>query len=62
MSGRRSQNHFVDVQTTDSNGATFMPNTFTMQEFIRTSLDNYLEEAESGKVLEEPMIYSVKKG
>ena len=45
-----------------SNGATFMPNTFTMQELVRMSLDEHLENIEGGKSLGEPVIYSVKKG
>ncbi|KAL2051952.1 hypothetical protein ABVK25_007867 [Lepraria finkii] len=45
-----------------SNGATFMPNTFTMQEFVRISLDEHLENIKDGKSITEPVIYSVKKG
>lgn len=45
-----------------SNGATFMPDTFTMQEFVRISLDEHLENIKDGKSITEPVIYSVKKG
>lgn len=51
-----------DVKATVSNGATFMPNTFTIQEFARISLDEHLENLESGRSSSEPIIYSVKKG
>ena len=39
-----------------------MPNTFTMQELVRMSLDEYLENLERGVSPGEPMIYSVRKG
>lgn len=46
-----------------SNGPTFMPNTFTMQEFARMALDQYLESHDDGgRSLSEPVIYSVRKG
>ena len=51
-----------DVTATVSNGATFMPNTFTMQELARMSLDEHLENLEGGGALVEPVIYSVRKG
>ena len=51
-----------DVQAAVSNGATFMPNTFTMQELARMSLDEHLENLEGGRALVEPVIYSVRKG
>lgn len=51
-----------DVKAAVSNGATFMPNTFTMQELARMSLDEHLENLEGGRALVEPVIYSVRKG
>lgn len=51
-----------NMEAAVSNGATFMPNTFTMQEFIRMSLDEHLEKIEGGKFSSEPVIYSVRKG
>ena len=39
-----------------------MPNTFTMQELIRTSLDEYHKELEGGTSVGEPVIISVRKG
>lgn len=55
----RVQSNF---QTAVSNGAIFMPNTFTMQELVRMSLDEHLEDLEGGESLGEPVIYSVRKG
>lgn len=51
-----------DMKVAVSNGATFMPNTFTMQEFVRISLDEHLENIKDGISITEPVIYSVKKG
>ena len=51
-----------NFQAVVSNGATFMPNTFTMQEFVRMSLDEHLENLEGGESLGEPVIYTVRKG
>ena len=39
-----------------------MPNTFTMQELARMSLDEHHENLEGGRSFSEPVIYSVKKG
>ena len=39
-----------------------MPNTFTMQEIIRTEFDQYLEDLESGKSVKSPLILSISKG
>ncbi len=39
-----------------------MPNTFTMQELARMSLDEHLENLESGRSFGEPVVYSVRKG
>ena len=50
------------MKAADTNGAIFMPNTFTMQELVRMSLDGHLEDIEGGKASSEPVIYSVKKG
>ena len=45
-----------------SNGAVFMPNTFTMQEWIRTSFDDYVESLEEGQSTSDAIILSVGKG
>jgi hypothetical protein len=45
-----------------SNGAVFMPNTFNMQEAIRTSIDNYIEDVENGCPSATPLILSISKG
>jgi hypothetical protein len=45
-----------------SNGAVFMPNTFTMQEWIRTSFDDYVESLEEGQSTADAIILSVGKG
>jgi len=52
----------ADVEATVSNVGTFMPNTFTMQELARMSLDEHLENLESGRSFGEPVVYSVRKG
>lgn len=39
-----------------------MPNTFTMQEVIRTYFDQYVDNEESGKPVETPVIYRIPKG
>ena len=39
-----------------------MPNTFTMQELVRVSLDEHLENLEGGESPREPVIYAVRKG
>ena len=51
-----------DVEAAVSNGATFMPKTFTMQELTRMSLDEYFESLEGSVSPGEPVIYSVRKG
>ena len=51
-----------DIEIAVSNGATMMPNTFAMQESVRMSLDEHLENLESGRSSAEPIIYYVKKG
>ena len=51
-----------DLEAAVSNGATFMPNTFTMQELARMSLDEFFENLEGGRSFGEPVIYSVRKG
>jgi len=43
-------------------GAMLMPNTFTMQENIRTEVDYYFDNEELGKPLETPFVYSIPKG
>lgn len=43
-------------------GAMMMPNTFTMQEIIRTQIDNYFDEEELGKEVETPFVYTIQKG
>ena len=45
-----------------SNGAVFMPNTFTMQEWVRTSFDEYMESLEEGQSTSDTTILSVGKG
>ncbi|KAF1954678.1 hypothetical protein CC80DRAFT_449014 [Byssothecium circinans] len=42
--------------------ATLMPNTFTMQEIIRTAVDNYFENKENGMSVEPPFIFTIPKG
>ncbi|KAF1828188.1 hypothetical protein BDW02DRAFT_635342 [Decorospora gaudefroyi] len=44
------------------NRATLMPNTFIMQEIIRTAADNYFEDKENGMSVERPFIFTVPKG
>ncbi len=39
-----------------------MPNTFIMQEIIRTAADNYFEDKENGMSVERPFIFTVPKG
>lgn len=39
-----------------------MPNTFTMQENIRTEVDYYFDNEELGKPVETPFVYYVRKG
>ena len=45
-----------------SNGAILMPNTFGMQEWIRTSFDHYVEGLEDGKPPADPVVLRVPKG
>lgn len=42
-----------------SNGAVFMPNTFSMQEWVRTSFDDYIESLEETS---DVTVLSVRKG
>ncbi|KAF1969800.1 hypothetical protein BU23DRAFT_539186 [Bimuria novae-zelandiae CBS 107.79] len=44
------------------NTATLMPNTFMMQEIIRTAADNYFEDKENGLSVELPFIFTIPKG
>ncbi len=39
-----------------------MPNTFTMQEIIRTAVDNYIDDVENGMMVERPYIFTIPKG
>ncbi|KAI9679895.1 MAG: hypothetical protein M1817_004910 [Caeruleum heppii] len=39
-----------------------MPNTYMMQELVRTFVDQYTEELENGGSLETPTIYRIPKG
>lgn len=45
-----------------TNGAIFMPNTYTMQEFVRRHYDYYIELEEQGKDMESPLIIRIPKG
>ena len=45
-----------------SNGAVFMPYTFTMQEWVRTYFDDYLEGLKDGRSASDASILSVRKG
>ncbi|KAH6662010.1 hypothetical protein B0J14DRAFT_571265 [Halenospora varia] len=40
-------------------GAMLMPNTFTMQEFVRTEIDYYIGNKEVGKQVDIPYIYTI---
>ncbi|KAF2177149.1 hypothetical protein K469DRAFT_742674 [Zopfia rhizophila CBS 207.26] len=65
-----THNHFgilkdnADVWTNlpFSDGATLLPNTFTMQEIIRTAVDNYFYDMENGVPIERPFIFTIPKG
>jgi hypothetical protein len=39
-----------------------MPNTFTMQELVRTAVDEYTEKVESGIPAEVPTTFTIPKG
>jgi len=39
-----------------------MPNTFLMQEIIRTAVDNYFDDLENGMLTECPFIFTIPKG
>ena len=39
-----------------------MPNTFTMQENIRTEVGYYFDNEEQGKPVETPFVYFIQKG
>ncbi|SLM35480.1 hypothetical protein LPUS_04778 [Lasallia pustulata] len=45
-----------------SNGAVFMPNTFTMQEWVRTAYDDYIDGLEDGQSVPDTTILRVRKG
>ncbi|KAL8909114.1 MAG: hypothetical protein Q9171_005180 [Xanthocarpia ochracea] len=45
-----------------SNGATFLPNTFLMQDMIRAHFDEYLEELGSDSAVKSPLIFTIPKG
>ncbi|OAL45419.1 hypothetical protein IQ07DRAFT_635311 [Pyrenochaeta sp. DS3sAY3a] len=42
--------------------ATLGPNTFSMQEIIRTAVDNYYEDIEDGSRILSPFIFTIPKG
>lgn len=42
--------------------ASLMPNTYTMQEIIRSAAENYLENKENGISIEPPFIFTIPKG
>lgn len=39
-----------------------MPNTCTMQEIIRTAVDNYFDDIDNGVSIEPPFVFSIRKG
>ncbi|CZT13674.1 uncharacterized protein RAG0_17179 [Rhynchosporium agropyri] len=43
-------------------GAMMMPNTFTMQEIIRTEVDYYFDNEEISEEVETPFVYCIQKG
>ncbi|KAF2245107.1 hypothetical protein BU26DRAFT_76960 [Trematosphaeria pertusa] len=45
-----------------SNGAALMPNTFMMQEIIRTAVDQYVDDQENGISVERPVVFTIPKG
>ncbi|KAF2755774.1 hypothetical protein EJ05DRAFT_503226 [Pseudovirgaria hyperparasitica] len=45
-----------------SDGIVLLPNTFTMQEIIRTAMDNYDLDIEEGSDVDRPYIFTVPKG
>ena len=40
----------------------FMPNTFMMQELMRTFFDQYTENCEDKNTLEKPVVICIRKG
>ncbi|EGX88447.1 hypothetical protein CCM_08491 [Cordyceps militaris CM01] len=44
-----------------SNGATVLPNTFSMQEFTRNRYDEWLDSRDAGQAEEVPQIYTISK-
>ena len=62
VSAMSSPGFTLNVEATVSSRATFMPNTFKMQEFARMSLDEHLEDLEGGRSFREPVILAVRKG
>lgn len=53
---------FSSHQSAASNGAVMMPNTFTMQEIIRISMDEVLDLQDDGKRVETPYVFTIRKG
>ncbi|KAG6216906.1 hypothetical protein E4U34_004842 [Claviceps purpurea] len=47
--------------TMSSNGVTFYPNTFLLQEVVRQHFDYYLECKEEGKQAEKPFVFTIFK-
>lgn len=45
-----------------SNGAMFMPNTFMMQELMRTFFDQYTENSEDKNTPEKPVVICIRRG
>ncbi|KAI6372283.1 hypothetical protein MCOR25_003798 [Pyricularia grisea] len=53
---------YPTVKSSMSNGAVMMPNTFTMQEIIRISMDEVLDLQDEGKHVETPYVFTIRKG
>ncbi|KAM4058951.1 hypothetical protein HRG_008172 [Hirsutella rhossiliensis] len=45
-----------------SNGAIMFPNTFMMQELVRTYFDQVLDGEEQGNLVDMPSVYTIPKG
>ena len=45
-----------------SNGAFLMPNTFMMQELVRSAVDQYIDDMEQGFSIECPVVFTISKG
>jgi hypothetical protein len=39
-----------------------MPNTFMMQELIRTAVDEYMDSMDTEKPFEQPVLFTIPKG